>query len=267
MRPFQILIVEDDDILSRALKAMLMGMSFRNIDQAGNGFDALKMLISNQYDLIFLDNQMPEMSGLELLRRCKSGSILNWTTVVMITGGADSATINAIRSEELKVDEFIVKPIDFRLLSGKVDRLLRGKNSPVQRLVELESLPDDVQQGSFLSIANQTSGDTATISLFGFFLNDDRNLVKGMPEQIAAMPEEAIVLDLSNVLMIDEVGIGVLLLTNSVAAMAGKRLSMIVDDRTIGKRLAGLGLTRIIPTVDKSSDARPGHSPPAPALA
>ena len=82
MRSFHILIVEDDPLLSKALKAMLADMSFRNIDVAENGFAALRMLISSQYDLILLDNQMPVISGLELLRRCKSGCILDWTTVI-----------------------------------------------------------------------------------------------------------------------------------------------------------------------------------------
>ena len=100
-----------------------------------------------------------------------------------------------------------------------------------------------------MSIGIDSHGDTATIRFFGFFLNDDRSLVKEMPEQIAGMSEKSIILDLSNVLMIDEVGIGILVLINSVATMVGKRLSMIVDERTIGKRLVALGISRLIPVI------------------
>ena len=247
MRAFHILIVEDDNLLSSALTIMLKGMGFRNIDQARNGFSGLKMLITTQYDLIFLDNQMPVISGIEMLRRCKSGSILDWTTVIMLTASANNETLGAIKSEELKVDEFIVKPVDFRILSSKVDRLMRGQNNPARRLLEIENMSSDVLRGSFLSIEIDSHVNTATIRFFGFFLNDDRNLAKEMPEQIAGMSETSIILDLSNVLMIDEVGIGILVLINSVATMVGKKLSMIVDDRTIGKRLVALGISRLIP--------------------
>ncbi len=255
MRAFHILIVEDDKLLSNALAAMIKDMGFRNIDQAENGFAALRMLISSQYDLIFLDNQMPVISGIEMLRRCKSGSILDWTTVIMLTGDASSETLAAIKNEELKVDEFIVKPVDFRVLSSKVDRLMRGKNSPSKRLVDMSSMLGNLQKGSFLSIGIENSGDTATIKLFGFFMNDDRNLVKDMPEKIASMPEKKIVLDLTNILMIDEVGIGILLLINSVASMSGKSISMLTDDRTIGKRLVALGITKLMPAIDKTSES------------
>ena len=118
-------------------------------------------------------------------------------------------------------------------------------------------MPADLKKGAFLSIGKETHGETAIIRLFGFFLHDDRNLVKDMPEQIASMAENSIVFDLTNVLMIDEVGIGILLLINSVASMAGKKLSMITDDRTIGKRLAALGLTKLIPVIDKTPEMPP----------
>ena len=81
MRAFHILIVDDDKIVRMTLEALLRKLGFNNIEQAANGFEALKLLISRQYDLIFLDNMMPVMSGLEFLRRCKCGGVLDWTTV------------------------------------------------------------------------------------------------------------------------------------------------------------------------------------------
>ena len=178
-------------------------------------------------------------------------------SVIMLTAHASGDLLTAIKEEGLKVDEFIVKPVGFRLLAKKIDRLMRGKSSPAQRLVDIGNMPTDLQKGAFLSIGKETNGETAIIRMFGFFLHDDRNLVKDMPEQIASMPEKSIVFDLTNVLMIDEVGIGIMLLINSVASMAGKNLSMVTDDRTIGKRLAALGLTKLIPVIDKTPEMPP----------
>ena len=250
MRAFHILIVEDNKSIGIALETFLRKQSFNNIDLALNGLDALKLLITKQYDLIFLDNQMPVMSGLEFLRRCKCGTILDGTTVMMVTAAADGDTVNAIRQEALKVDEFVVKPLDFKVISAKIDRLLRSsKTSPVQRLIQFESLRGDIQKGVFLSFATESQDDVAIIRMFGFFLNDDRKIVKDLPEIVTDMSEKSISIDLTNVLMIDEFGLGMLLLINGVATMSGKQVGMILDDKTIGKRLTSLGFPQIIPVV------------------
>ena len=102
-------------------------------------------------------------------------------------------------------------------------------------------------KGSFLSIETVSDGAIATIRMFGFFLNDDRKLVKDLPDIISGMAESTILLDFSNVLMIDEFGLGMLLLMNGVATMAGKRFEMLLDEKTAGKRLNSIGLSRIIP--------------------
>ncbi|MEI7609886.1 MAG: response regulator [Rhodospirillaceae bacterium] len=251
MRPFHILIVDDDKIVRMTLEATLKKLGFSTIDQAADGLEALKLLIFRQYDLIFLDNLMPRMSGLEFLRRCKCGAILDWTTVVMITTAADRTTVGAIRDEGLKIDDLIIKPLDRAVIAAKVDRLLHSaRSAPARRLLELASLPGDIKRGIFLSICSEGRGDTASIRLFGFFLNDDRHFVKDLSDSVSSRGEKSIVLDLVNVLMIDEFGLGMLLLVNGVATMAGKRLGMVVDEKTIGGRLLSLGVDRIIPVID-----------------
>ncbi|MEI6558290.1 MAG: response regulator [Rhodospirillaceae bacterium] len=255
MRAFHILIVDDDSVVRMALEALLRKLSFSNIDQAANGFDALTLLIGRQYDLIFVDNAMPVMSGLEFLRRCKCGSVLDWTTVIMLTASADGAIVSAIRDEALKVDDFIIKPFDRKVVGAKLDRLLRSeKTSPVQRLIQLASLPADSRKGAFLSITSESRDEVATVRLFGFFLNDDRHFVKDLPDTISSRPEPSIILDLSNVLMIDEFGLGMLLLINGVATMAQKRLALSLDDKTIKGRLVALGLSQIIPVIDDTAE-------------
>ena len=258
MRAFHILIVDDDPIARTALAALMRKLGFTNVDQAVNGFEALRLLISRQYDLIFLDNLMPVMSGLEFLRRCKCGGILDGSAVVMITTAADTTTIKAIRDEKLKMDDFIIKPLERTVIAAKVDRLLQsGKTAPTRRLIDPSALPEGVAKGQFLSITTESRGGSAAITLFGFFLNDDRQFVKDLPDAIAGRAETTIALDLSNVLMIDEFGLGMLLLINGVATLAGKRLGMVLDELTIKNRLVGLGLSRIIPVLEAAPEAGP----------
>ena len=265
MRAFNILIVDDDKIVRMTLDSLLRKLGFSTIDQAANGFEALKLLIARQYDLIFLDNLMPVMSGLEFLRRCKYGGILDGTTVVMLTGTAGTDTISAIRDEALRIDDFIIKPLDRAVISAKIDRLLHNaKTAPARRLLQIDSLPPGTSKGDFLSITTETTDETATIRMFGFFLNDDRQFIKDLPDSIASRPEKAIVLDLTNLLMIDEFGLGMLLLVNGVATMCGKRLAMTLDEKTIKNQLVALGLTRIIPLIEAAPAVPDAAAAPLP---
>ena len=252
MRAFHILVADDDDDSRIALEATLRELGFSNIDQAPNGLEALKLLIRQQYDLIFLDNTMPVMTGLEFLRRCKCGPILDSTFVMFVTGSADNETVAAIRTESLKVDDLIIKPMNYSTVSSKVDRALRtSKSVTMRQLIRFANIPDNARRGIFLQMWTECRAGIAIITMFGFFLNDDRSLVKELPEAIAAMGESTVVLDLSNVLMIDAVGLGILLLINSAAQMAKKDFGIFIDQKTIGSRLMALGISAIIRFLDK----------------
>ena len=109
-------------------------------------------------------------------------------------------------------------------------------------------------KGSFLSINTEVKNDVVTVQMFGFFLNDDRELVKELPDRIANIPQQTIVIDLTNILMIDEFGFGFLLLLNGVATLAKKRIVMQIDEKTIGPKLIALGLPKIIP-INSSKNA------------
>ena len=109
VRTFDILIVDDDKTSRNVLEYRLRTLSFTRIDTAADGLEALRRLVLKHYDLVFLDNNMPNMSGLEFLRRCKEVSILNGTSVIMLTGSADDQTLRCVKDEGLKVDDFILK--------------------------------------------------------------------------------------------------------------------------------------------------------------
>ena len=64
--------------------------------EAENGRHALKLLKDNQVDILFTDYKMPEMDGLDLLRRVKGSPILHELPVVVITSFANQAKIDEL---------------------------------------------------------------------------------------------------------------------------------------------------------------------------
>lgn len=102
-------MVVDDDEMSRLLVSQLIEKTdFLNLTHVlDNTIDASNILISeknNDVDLVFLDVEMPEMSGLELVQ-----SLKNTYPIILITSKKDYA----IEAFEGNVLDYIVKPIDY----------------------------------------------------------------------------------------------------------------------------------------------------------
>lgn len=71
--------------------------------------------------LVLLDLKMPLVDGLEVLRAMKADSELRQIPVVMLTSSAEESDL--VRSYELGVNSYVVKPVDFNLFSEEVARL------------------------------------------------------------------------------------------------------------------------------------------------
>jgi CheY-like chemotaxis protein len=79
------------------------------IDTCESGFECLDRLENNKYDLILLDDMMPKMSGVDVLKKLKEDEDFN-IPVVVLTANA----ISGMRDNYLKkgFDDYLAKPID-----------------------------------------------------------------------------------------------------------------------------------------------------------
>jgi CheY-like chemotaxis protein len=98
----KILIVDDNQINVILLEEVLKEKGYE-IHSFLDPMDALKSLETNQYDLAFIDYMMPEMNGIELIKRIKEKN--SETIAVMVT----AANSNDVKLEALKVgaNEFL----------------------------------------------------------------------------------------------------------------------------------------------------------------
>lgn len=107
MKQTKILWVDDEIDL---LKPHIIFLQHRNyqVDSATNGIDALKLVSENTYDLIFLDENMPGLSGLETLTKIKN--IQAHIPVIMITKSEEENIMDkAIGS---KIEDYLIKPVN-----------------------------------------------------------------------------------------------------------------------------------------------------------
>lgn len=103
-------LVVDDNPDSRDFLQLFLEAQVRHVDTAENGRKALKRLEVHQYDVVFMDCQMPEMDGYEatrILRQCE-GEVLH-TQVIGLT--ANDVAGNREKCLAVGMDAFLSKPV------------------------------------------------------------------------------------------------------------------------------------------------------------
>ena len=115
----RILLVEDDTRLAGMLSEYL-GQAGLHITVAPRGGEALQRLAAADYDAIVLDLMLPDMDGLEVCRRLRTGSD---TPVLMLTARGDA--IDRIIGLELGADDYLPKPFEPRELLARLRAVLR----------------------------------------------------------------------------------------------------------------------------------------------
>ena len=121
MNKGRILWVDDEVDLLRPHTIMLMREGY-HVDAVMNGNDALELLDRESYDLVLLDEQMPGLSGIEVLSeiRARGRGLL----VVMVTKSETDDTMHEAIGR--RADDYIVKPTSPRQVLSVVTRLLAG---------------------------------------------------------------------------------------------------------------------------------------------
>jgi CheY-like chemotaxis protein len=121
-----ILVVDDNTDNVEILRAFLESRGF-TIAEARDGRAALAKMEEVKPDLVLLDVMMPGMDGWEVCRVIKQHPQLGDTKVVMVTAkGGFEDKFEGLRSG---ADDYVVKPVDFKDLMGKVERNLAARGS------------------------------------------------------------------------------------------------------------------------------------------
>ncbi len=114
------ILVVDDDACTRNIIAKILERSGHSVLSCGSAEEALETLVQNVFDLVLLDYQLPEMSGIDLLGELPD--ITNAPPVIMLT--ASESLFVAVAFLREGGEDFLCKPIQPDLLKFSVNRAL-----------------------------------------------------------------------------------------------------------------------------------------------
>lgn len=142
------LIVDDEPPARRRLRKLLSPMEedkrLHIVDEASDGFAALQILDEHEVDVLFLDIQMPEMDGFELIEQMPS---TQRPTVVFVTAYDEYA----LRAFEANAVDYLLKPIARDRLEeavSRTERLRASSTTSDERLEKLIEWMDGRRDGS-----------------------------------------------------------------------------------------------------------------------
>lgn len=102
---------------------MQLGIDKEDFDEAEDGVKAWNKLASKQYDVILTDWNMPNMNGLDLVKKVRKEGNHQSTPIIMITTeGGKGEVITALKAG---VNNYIVKPFNAEILKEKLDGVFK----------------------------------------------------------------------------------------------------------------------------------------------
>ena len=122
MKDLRCLIVDDEPLAIDVVVNYLERMDIRVITRCDNGIDAFRHLQQQTFDLLFLDIEMPQLTGFDLLK-----SLTHRPLVVITTAWRDFA----VESFEWEVLDYLVKPFSFPRFLQAMEKAIRTLQHPV----------------------------------------------------------------------------------------------------------------------------------------
>lgn len=134
----RILVVDDESRIRKLIKDFLVKKDYF-VSEAENGEEALDIFCSNNdIDLIIMDVMMPKMDGWQL---CTEIRKISKVPIMMLTARGEEQ--DELKGFELGVDEYISKPFSPKILTARVDAILRRTMGDENQIIEIDGIVVD----------------------------------------------------------------------------------------------------------------------------
>ncbi|HEU4789367.1 MAG TPA: PAS domain S-box protein [Flavobacterium sp.] len=183
IKGIRVLVVEDMALNQLLMKTVLDDFGFKR-DIAENGKIAIEKLKTNQYDIVLMDLQMPEMNGFEATEYIRETLNL---TIPIIALTADVTTVDLAKCKAVGMNDYIAKPIDERVLYSKIVGLIqKPKNSKLSKNNKAEVSEVEKIKCINLDYLNHRtkSNPKLMIEMIGLYLEQTPDLINTLKKSL-----------------------------------------------------------------------------------
>jgi two-component system, chemotaxis family, chemotaxis protein CheY len=121
----KILVVDDSKVMREMIVACLRSVDGLAFTQAASGLEAIERLSLGAFDLVFLDLNMPDIGGFEVVEFVRSQDTLKDLPIIVVTTRGEEST--RTRALELGASRFMTKPFKPEAVVGELRSLLASR--------------------------------------------------------------------------------------------------------------------------------------------
>lgn len=181
----KILVIEDNARMLQAIRDVLAS-EHHTVDCVNNAKDAMHLLSSFTYDVMIVDWEMPDMSGVEFIKDFRSGG--GNTPVLMLTGR--SATSDKVFGLDCGADYYLTKPLDSMELLGFVRASLRRTPQPTEQSLQFLDLELQVGSATVRRADQEIKLTAKELAVLKFLLENAQRIVTYDQLNNAGWPED-----------------------------------------------------------------------------
>ncbi len=188
------ILVAEDTFLNQKLIRKIAYKWGHDLEIAGNGKEAILMLEKNNYDVILMDIQMPEMDGYAATKAIRKLEDKIKSRIPIIALTAHASQEEAQKCLDIGMNAYVSKPFDSRVLLDKIIQLTSNSSQIMQdtthinKDIEPSSLPYDLSY-----VIEHADGDTGfIIEMISIFLNDTPGALEQLKADIGEKDYEKI---------------------------------------------------------------------------
>ena len=146
-----VLVVDDLPDNVTMLCAYLNAKGYNTVS-ANDGVKALKLAINDKPDLVMLDINMPQMTGLEVCKELKNRDDTKLIPIILVT--ANSSTEDIVSGFEVGADDYLIKPYNYMEMLARVRSMLRIKDTQ-EELIQVNRELDELNQNLEKKVTEQ----------------------------------------------------------------------------------------------------------------
>jgi len=223
----RILVIDDEDSICKALKIGLACDNFE-IDMASDGLSGIQLGQKNAYDILIADLSLPDINGLEVIKKLKYSSP-DIIPIVITGNGSLKSSLEAIR---LEVSDYLEKPLSLASVKGAIARGLEKRESmrqtienQAQRNLLSDSLTGLPDRSLFMDRLNRAIAgiDRDEDRSFAVLLLDINNF-KGINDTYGHRTGDLVLAELSNRFQ------SCVRPTDTVARMNGDEFAVLIEE-------------------------------------
>ncbi len=233
--PLRVLLVEDS-IVNQKLALGILHRFAHQVSVANNGREAVEMLEVEDFDVVLMDVQMPEMDGLEATRRIRESERHGTAHLPIIAMTAHAMTGDREKCLEAGMDHYVTKPVRAQLLFDAIRSVVDFESLVLNRGATADREQSSLQPSENGTSQSSASNSAATAAQQTKSGHDDRNLERGEHRQFSvdwSVAEQTVVGDRE--LLIE---IAAAFIEEAAMVQAGLRAALNAADAKTASRLA-----------------------------